>query len=79
MNSPVDLILASPLGTRMTVRRKIEGGFSDALGYLRLVSDSECVMETRRGLVTIPLSEVAAAKHVPPPPVPRASRHTAAD
>jgi hypothetical protein len=59
----------------MTVRRRIEGGFTDAVGYLRERTASECVVETRRGLVTIPLDEVTAAKAVPPPPARRAPRH----
>ena len=74
MSDATNLIASSPLGTRMTVRRRIDGGFTDALGYLREVTDALCVVETRRGLVTIPLAEVTAAKHVPPPPSPRAPR-----
>ncbi len=75
MTDPAALIVASPLGTRMTVRRRIDGGFTDALGYLRAVTATECVVETRRGLVTVPLAEVTAAKLVPPPPPPRSPRH----
>lgn len=71
---PVALIAASPMGARMTVRRRIDGGFTDALGYLREVTATDCVVETRRGLVTIPLVEVTAAKLVPPPPPPRPPR-----
>ncbi|TQL47147.1 hypothetical protein FB562_0195 [Homoserinimonas aerilata] len=74
MTHPVDLIRAVPLGTRMTVRRRIPGGFSDALGELIARSDDDCTVETRRGPVTIPLSEVSAAKQVPPPPPRRAPR-----
>lgn len=74
MTDPAELIVSSPIGTRMTVRRRIDGGFTDALGYLRDVTETECVVETRRGLVTIPLAEVTAAKLVPPPPPPRARR-----
>jgi hypothetical protein len=69
------LILAVPLGTRMTVRTRIAGGFTDAVGYLRSRSDTECVVETRHGTVTIALAEVSAAKVVPPPPPRRAPRY----
>lgn len=79
MTDPAALIISSPLGTRMTVRRKIDGGFADALGYLREVTATECVVETRRGLVTVPLDEVSAAKLVPPPPPPRAPRRESLD
>ncbi|MBB5633926.1 hypothetical protein BKA04_002149 [Cryobacterium mesophilum] len=75
MTDPARLIASVSLGTRMTVRRRIDGGFVDALGYLRELSETECVVETRRGLVTIPLSEVTAARLVPPPPPPRAPRN----
>lgn len=74
MTDPAELIASVPLGTRMTVRRRIDGGFTDALGYLRELSDTECVVETRRGLVAIPLAQVTAAKLVPPPPPARAPR-----
>lgn len=71
---PVELIRTAPLGTRMTVRRRIAGGFTDAVGYLRERSDTECVVETRHGMVTIPLAEVTATRAVPPPPPRRAPR-----
>ena len=73
MNHAVNLIRSVPLGTRMTVRQKIDGRLTDALGYLRQITDTECVVDTRRGLITIPLAEVSAAKEVPPPPPPRLS------
>ncbi|MEX1079268.1 MAG: hypothetical protein WED09_09205 [Homoserinimonas sp.] len=75
MSDPVEFIRGAPLGSRMTVRKSIEGGFTDAVGYLRECSDSECVVETRHGLVAIRLDEVTAAKQVPPPPPRRAPRY----
>ena len=75
----VRLIAEAPLGSRLVVRKRISGGFSDALGYLRSSTETECVIETKRGLVTIPLAEVVAAKEVPPPPPPRTRRHPPAD
>lgn len=75
MTDPAGLIASAPLGTRMTVRRRIDDGFTDALGYLRERTETGCVVETRRGLVTIPFAEVTAARLVPPPPPPRAPRH----
>lgn len=75
MTDPVEFIRNAELGTRMTVRTRIVGGFTDAVGYLSECSDTESVVETRRGPVTISLAEVAAAKAVPPPPARRAPRH----
>jgi hypothetical protein len=71
---PVELIMTAPLGTRMTVRRRISTGFTDAVGYLRERTDTECVVETRHGMVTIPLADVTATRAVPPPPPRRAPR-----
>lgn len=64
---------SAALGTRLVVRTRIEGGFTDAVGYLRARNETECVVETKRGLVTIPLAAIVLAKEVPPP-APRAPR-----
>ncbi|MBS1699527.1 MAG: hypothetical protein JST25_14115 [Actinobacteria bacterium] len=44
---------------------------TDAVGLLRERDDERCVIETRRGLVTISLADVHLAKEVPPPPIRR--------
>ncbi|WP_241976784.1 hypothetical protein, partial [Cryobacterium sp. TMT2-4] len=72
-------VSSTTLGTRIVVRTRIEGGVTDAVGYLRSVSDTGCMVETKRGLVVLALADVVAAKPVPPPPVPRAPRHPLAD
>lgn len=74
MSEAVEFIRTAPFGTRMTVRTRIDGGFTDAVGYLRERDNDECVLETRRGLVTISLDRVHLAKAVPPPPPRRAPR-----
>ncbi|MEO6505473.1 MAG: ferrous iron transport protein A [Terrimesophilobacter sp.] len=75
MQDSVHFVTTAPLGTRMTVRKRIDGGFTDAVGYLRSCTDIECVLETRHGMVSIPLAEVTAARAVPPPPPRRAPRY----
>lgn len=80
MSGPVEFIRRAELGTRMTVRKHLEADptgarFTDAVGYLRECNDHECVVETRRGLVSISFDEVIAAKAVPPPPTRRAPRY----
>ncbi|MGL3151635.1 putative acetyltransferase [Microbacterium sp. A82] len=75
MPDAIEFIRNAPLGTRMTVRKRIPGGFTDAVGFLRECSDGGCVVETRRGLVAIRLDDVTAAKAVPPPPQRRAPRY----
>lgn len=62
---------AFPLGTRLVVRSRIPGGFTDALGPLRVLDATHCVIETKRGLVTVALDDIVAAKEVPPAPRPR--------
>lgn len=74
MSEAVEFIRTAPFGTRMTVRTRIDGGFTDAVGYLRERDNDECVLETRRGLVTIAFDRVHLAKAVPPPPQRRAPR-----
>lgn len=74
MPGPVEFIRSAPIGTRMTVRTRIEGGYTDAVGYLRERDDDRCVLETRRGMVTISFDAVHLAKEVPPPPPRRAPR-----
>jgi hypothetical protein len=75
MPDAIEFIRSAPLGTRMTVRKRIPGGFTDAVGFLRECSDGGCVVETRRGLVAIRLDDVVAAKAVPPLPPRRAPRY----
>ena len=59
-------------GTRVVARYRIEGGFTDALGYLRSVDSESCVIQTRRhGMVTVRFADVVAAKQVPEPPARR--------
>ena len=75
MPDAVEFIRNAPLGTRMTVRKRISGGFTDAVGFLKECRGDECVLATRRGLVAIRLDHVTAAKAVPPAPQRRAPRY----
>ena len=52
----------------MVVRYRIEGGLTDALGYLLYSDDGGCTVRTRQADVVIPLELVVAAKEVPPAP-----------
>lgn len=75
MSSPLEFLAGADLGTRVVVRTTVEGGYTDALGYLRARDATHCTVETKRGLVSLVLAEVVAAKEVPPPPPPRPRRH----
>ncbi|MCA4132382.1 hypothetical protein [Arthrobacter sp. M4] len=73
---PREFLLNTPQGTRVVVRYRIEGGLTDALGYLSQVSEESCVVRTRLSDVEIPLELVVAAKEVPPPPPRRTARRS---
>jgi len=72
--SAIDFLSRAELGTRVVVRQRVGEGFTDALGTLHSRTGSHCVVNTKRGLVTVALADVVAAKKVPPPPPPRAPR-----
>ena len=58
-------------GTRVVIRYRLHNQAeraTDALGYVSAKSDTQIVIATVRGLTTIDLADVIAAKEVPPPP-----------
>ncbi|MET4004476.1 MULTISPECIES: hypothetical protein [Arthrobacter] len=73
MNTALERLAQLPLGTRMVVRYRIEGGLTDALGELSSRDGLSATLLTRSGSVTINYHDVQLAKEVPPPP-PRRSR-----
>jgi hypothetical protein len=70
-NPAVQLLRSLPIGTRVVVRYRIPGGFTDALGDLVGMDARSCRVATRRGEASIELSEVVLAKPVPPAPTRR--------
>lgn len=66
--SPADFLRSVEPGARVVARYRVPGGFTDALGYLRSCDERTCLVQTRRGDVTVPLANVVAAKRVPQPP-----------
>jgi len=72
MVTPAEFLQTAASGTRVVVRHLIDDGrATDSLGYFHLADDTHCVVATKRGLETIELTRVIAAKEVPPPPAPR--------
>lgn len=71
---PAELLASLPLGTRVVVRYRIEGGLTDTLGNLTARDSVSCTVAGRKGDVVVPLSAVTAAKPVPPPPTRRRPR-----
>ncbi|MET0830062.1 MAG: hypothetical protein ABWY26_11110 [Microbacterium sp.] len=73
--TPAEFLRSAPIGTRVVARHLLESGqATDALGYLRSRDAGHVVIETKRGLETVLLATVIAAKDVPPPPAPRERR-----
>ncbi|WP_230118684.1 hypothetical protein, partial [Arthrobacter sp. Bi83] len=58
-------------GTRVVVRYRVDGGYTDALGDLLECRASDCTVRTRSADVVVPLDLVVAAKEVPPAPARR--------
>ncbi|UUL77677.1 hypothetical protein NG819_10210 [Pseudarthrobacter sp. Fe7] len=71
--APAQFLAAAEPGTRVVVRYRIEGGFTDALGHLLACAAGSCTVRTRQSDVVIPLELVVAAKEVPPAPPRRAA------
>lgn len=67
-----DFLRGAAEGTRVVIRYRLHDqpeGATDALGYISAKSDTQIVVATARGLVTITLADVIAAKEIPPPPL----------
>ena len=63
-----------PEGTRVVIRRTLHDGehsATDSLGYVSARNETHVVIATTRGLETIALADIIAAKEIPPPPAPR--------
>ena len=59
-------------GMRVVVRYHLaDGRATDALGILLSADASHLVVDGKRGVETIPVADVIAAREVPPPPAPR--------
>lgn len=58
-------------GTRVVIRYRLHDqpeSATDAVGYVSARNETHIVVATVRGLTTIALDDVVAAKEVPPPP-----------
>ena len=64
-------------GMRAVVRRRIEGGVTDALGDVVAIDADTVSVRTRRGVQVIDRVAVVAAKEVPPRPARRGAPHLA--
>lgn len=71
VNTALDRLATLPLGTRVVVRYRIDGGLTDALGLLSARDSLGCTITSRSGPVLIKYDDVTLAKPVPPPPARR--------
>lgn len=62
-------------GHRVVVRYLLPSGqATDALGMLLSADETTIVVDGKRGVETIAVTDIIAAKEVPPPPEPRSRR-----
>jgi hypothetical protein len=62
-------------GARVVVRYLLPSGqATDALGELLSADETTVVVDGKRGVETIAVADIIAAKEVPPPPAPRPRR-----
>lgn len=78
MRRMVTDVRALPVGSRVVVRWRLSAPdaatgatLTDSVGTLVSADDVELTVQTARGLVTIPVAQVTAAKQVPPKPTRR--------
>ncbi|MEC5197931.1 hypothetical protein RCH21_000139 [Arthrobacter sp. PL16] len=76
MQTPADLLASLPLTTRVVVRRRLDDGYTDSLGNLIALDATTCTVRTRRGDDVVLLTEITAAKAVPPAPPRRTPRRS---
>jgi len=74
VNTALARLLALPLGTRVVIRYRLDGGTTDALGELVARDLASFTVSTRTGEVQVPAADVQLAKPVPPPPARRERR-----
>lgn len=74
MPGPVEFLRAVAPGTRVVIRARIPGGFTDTLGHVRSCSIDTVTVRTRTGDRDVVLAAVVAAKAVPEPPPRRGPR-----
>ncbi|RUR01020.1 hypothetical protein [Labedella endophytica] len=69
------MVIFPPPGTRVVVRYLLPTGqATDALGVLVSADETTLVVDGKRGLETVAVDTVIAAKPVPPPPASRPRR-----
>jgi hypothetical protein len=56
-----------PIGAKVVVRRKVDGGFSDVVGLLVSRDENQVTVHGRRGQITVAADKIALSKLVPPP------------
>ena len=77
----IEFLRGAPIGTRVVIRHLLNDpsqpndpshpSATDVLGYLSAIDETHCVIASAKGLVTVELASVIAAKEIPPQPPPR--------
>ena len=72
--TPLEFLQGATDGTRVVIRYALHDepeSATDVLGYVSGRNSTHVVVATAKGLRTIALGDVIAAKEIPPPPAPR--------
>jgi hypothetical protein len=69
---PAEFLRTAPMGMRVVIRYRLpEGMATDVIGFVSASDDTQVAVASRRGLETVTLDTVIAARAVPPPPAGR--------
>ncbi len=69
---PAGFLRSAPMGMRVVIRYGLpDGRATDVIGFVSASDERQIVVASTRGMETVDLDTVIAAKEVPPPPVRR--------
>jgi hypothetical protein len=71
---PAAFLSAAPMGMRVVIRYRLPDGMAtDVIGFVSASDETHVAVASMRGMESVALDTVIAAKEVPPPP-PRRER-----
>lgn len=70
---PAAFLRTAPMGMRVVIRYRLPDGMAtDVIGFVSASDETHVAVASMRGMETVALDTVIAAKEVPPPPARRA-------
>jgi hypothetical protein len=72
---PAAFLRSAPMGMRVVIRYRLPDGMAtDVIGFVSASDETRVAVASMRGMESVALETVIAAKEVPPPPARRTSR-----